>query len=129
MDRGVVLILTVFVAGYVGVFLMAAAFVIVARRGGWRQAIRSEPDGRWRLPRRLMFAVALSGAAFGFAVVMLFLIPGGIPWSTGSDWATGVAAVLPAVAAVWYFIIRPGFAHRRHETAGPAASRENSRGK
>jgi hypothetical protein len=114
MEWGVVLILTTFIAGYVGVGLMAAAFVMVARQGGWRQAMQSEPDGRWSLSRRLMFAGALLGAACGGTVVILFLIPGGIPWSMGSDWITGVAAVLPAFVAVWYFIIRPGFAPRRH---------------
>jgi hypothetical protein len=114
MEWGVVLILTAFVAGYVGVSLMAAAFVMVARQGGWRQAMRSAPDGRSSLPRRLMVAGALLGAVFGCAVAVLFLIPGGIPWRMGSDWATGLTAVLPALAAVWYFIIRPAFAARRH---------------
>jgi hypothetical protein len=114
MEWGVVLILTAFIAGYVGVGLMAAAFVLVARTGGWRLAMQSAPDGRWSLPRRLMFAGALLGAACGGTVVILFLIPGGIPWSMGSDWITGVAAVLPAFVAVWYFIIRPAYASRRH---------------
>ena len=118
MEWGVVLILTAFVAGYVGVGLMAAAFVMVARQGGWRQAMQSEPDGRWSLSRRLMFAGALLGAACGGAAAILFLIPGGIPWSMGADWITGVAAVLPAFVAVWYFIIRPGFASRHHQTEG-----------
>ena len=76
--------------------------------------MRSAPDGRSSLPRRLMVAGALLGAVFGCAVAVLFLIPGGIPWRMGSDWATGLTAVLPALAAVWYFIIRPAFAARRH---------------
>jgi len=118
MEWGVVLILTAFIAGYGGVGLMAAAFVMVARQGGWRQAMQSEPDGRWSLSRRLMFAGALFGAVCGVAVVILFLIPGGIQWSMGSDWITGVTAVLPAFVAVWYFIIRPGFASRHHQTEG-----------
>ena len=127
MEWGVVLILTAFVAGYVGVGLMAAAFVMVARQGGWRQAMQSEPDGRWSLSRRLMFAGALLGAACGGAAAILFLIPGGIPWSMGADWITGVAAVLPAFVAVWYFIIRPGFAPRRQETPGHHSEQSSAR--
>ena len=69
MHFGVVLILTAFIAGCVGVGLMAAAFVMVARQGGWRHAIRSEPDGRWSLSRHLMFAGALLEAVCGGAVV------------------------------------------------------------
>ena len=118
MDWSVVPILAATVVGIVGLALMAAAFVMVARQGGWRQAMQSEPDGRWSLSRRLMFAGALLGAACGGAAAILFLIPGGIPWSMGADWITGVAAVLPAFVAVWYFIIRPGFASRHHQTEG-----------
>ena len=114
MDWSVLPILAVILVGLVGLCLMAAAFVMVARQGGWRQAMRSAPDGRSSLPRRLMVAGALLGAVFGCAVAVLFLIPGGIPWRMGSDWATGLTAVLPALAAVWYFIIRPAFAARRH---------------
>ena len=117
MEWGVVLILTAFIAGYGGVGLMAAAFVMVARQGGWRQAMRSEPDGRWSLSRRLMFAGALLGVVCGGAVVILFLIPGGIPWSDGSDWAVGVA-LLPIWAAVWYFILRTTIAKKRYRTGG-----------
>jgi hypothetical protein len=109
MEWGVVLILTAFIAGYGGVGLTAAAFVMVARQGGWRQAMRSEPDGRWSLSRRLMFAGALLGVVCGGAVVILFLIPGGIPWSDSSGWAF-VGVVLPALAAVWYFVLRPTIA-------------------
>jgi hypothetical protein len=127
MDWSIVLILTAFVAGYVGVSLMAAAFVMVARRGGWRQARHSEPDGRWSLPLRLIVAGGFLGAIFGCAVVILFLIPGGVPWSMGSDWATGLAAVLPALAAVWYFIIRPGFASQGHRTIGHHSEQTTAR--
>ena len=125
MEWGVVLILTAFIAGYVGVGLMAAAVVMVARQGGWRQAMQSEPDGRWSLSRRLMFAGALLGAACGGAVVILFLIPGGVPWNDSAGWS--FVAVLPPVVAVWYFVLSPTFASRRHGTAGRASSQENSR--
>jgi hypothetical protein len=125
MDWSVVPILAAFIAGYVGVGLMAAAFVMVARQGGWRQAMQSEPDGRWSLSRRLMFAGALLGAACGGAVVILFLIPGGVPWNDSAGWS--FVAVLPPVVAVWYFVLSPTFASRRHGTAGRASSQENSR--
>ena len=125
MDFGVVLILTAFIAGYVGVGLMAAAFVMVARQGGWRQAMQSEPDGRWSLSRRLMFAGALLGMVFAVAVNLLFAIPGGIPWIDGSGWSY-VAAVLPALAAVWYFVLRPTIASRRHQTVGRQSAQSNA---
>ena len=125
MDWSVVPILAAFIAGYVGVGLMAAAFVMVARQGGWRQAMRSEPDGRWSLSRRLMFAGALLGVVCGGAVVILFLIPGGIPWSDSSGWAF-VGVVLPALAAVWYFVLRPTIASRRHQTVGRQSAQSNA---
>ena len=115
------------VIGLVGFCLMVAAFGSVACQGGWRQAMQSLPDGRWSLPCRLMVTGAFLGIVFGVVVNLLFLIPGGIPWSMGADWITGVAAVLPAFVAVWYFILRPGFATRRHETAGYHSEQSNAR--
>ena len=125
MDWSVVPILTVTVVGFVGVSLMAAAFVMVARQGGWRQAMRSGPDGRWGLPRRLMFAGAFLGIVFGVVVMILFSVPGGVPWNDSAGWS--FVAVLPPVVAVWYFVLSPTFASRRHGTAGRASSQENSR--
>jgi hypothetical protein len=119
MDWSGVPILTVLVAGCVGVSLMAAAFVMVGRQGGWRQAMQSEPAGRWSLPRRLMFAGAFLGMVFGVVVLLLFAIPGGLPWVDGSGWTYAVV-VLPAIAAAWYFIIR------RTQTAGPSQSRPDA---
>jgi hypothetical protein len=113
MTWSVVAILTAIVVGFVGFCLMVAAFLMVAQRGGWRQAMQSAPDGRWSLPRRLMFAAASLGVLFGVGVLLLFAIPGGIPWLDGSGWPYALA-VLPAIAAVWYFIIRPAYASRRH---------------
>jgi hypothetical protein len=107
MDWSVVPILTVMVVGFFGFCLMVAAFVLVARQGGWVQAMRSEPDGRWSLPRRLMFAGAMVGVVFWLAAAILFLIPGGIPWMDGSDGGTALISVLTGLAAVWFFIIRP----------------------
>jgi hypothetical protein len=106
MNWSEVPILAAIVVGFVGFCLMVAAFVMVAQIGGWRQAMRSEPDGRWSLPRRLMFAGAFSGIVFSLAVAILFLIPGGIPWMNGSDGGTAFVSVLTGLAAVWYFIIR-----------------------
>jgi hypothetical protein len=33
---------------------MAAAFAMIARQGGWRQAMQPDSQGRWSLARRLM---------------------------------------------------------------------------
>jgi hypothetical protein len=114
MDWSVVPILAVTAVGFAGFCLVVAAFIMVARQGGWRQAMQSGPDGRWSLPSRLMFAGAFLGMFFGVVVNLLFLIPGGIPWSDGPGWGTVVAAVLPPLAAVWHFVLRPAFASRRH---------------
>jgi len=76
--------------------------------------MRSDPDGRWSLPRRLMFAGAFFGIVFSLTVAILFLIPGGIPWMDGSDGGTALVSVLTALAAVWFFVLRPAFAARRH---------------
>jgi len=107
MDWGVIPILIAFITGYVGVCLMAVAFVLVARQGGWRQSMRSGPDGRWSLARRLMFAGAVLSIIFSLTVTTLFAIPGGIPWMNGSDGGTTLISFLSGLAAVWYFIIRP----------------------
>lgn len=118
MDWSVVPILTVLVVGFVGFCLIVVAFVLVPRQGGWMQAMRSKPDGRWSLPRRLMFAGAFLGTVFGVVVLLLFAIPGGIPWiDDNSGWPYAIA-VLPAIAAMWYFIIRPAYLPRRQQTEG-----------
>ena len=118
MNWSEVPILAAIVVGFVGFCLMVTAFVMVALQGGWRQAMRLEPDGRWSLARRLMFAGAFLGIVFSLAVAILFLIPGGIPWMDGSDGGTALIAVLTGLATVWYFIIRPAYASRRHRTEG-----------
>jgi hypothetical protein len=122
MNWSVVAISAALVVGFIGFCLMVAAFVMVARQGGWRQAMRSQPDGRWSLPRRLMFAGATLGVVFSFAVVILFLIPGGIPWTDGSDWGAGLAALLPGLVVVWYFIIRRPQTASRHSEQSNAKS-------
>jgi hypothetical protein len=106
MNWSEVPILAAIVMGFVGFCLMVAAFVLVARQGGWRPAMRSTPNGRWSLPRRLMFAGAFLGILFSLTVAILFLIPGGIPWMNDSDGGTALMCVLTGLAAVW-FIIRP----------------------
>jgi amino acid transporter len=116
MNWSEVPILVAIVVGFVGFCLMVASFVMVARQGGWKRAMRSEPGGRWSLPRRLMFAGAFFGIVFSLTVAILFLIPGGIPWMDGSDWGTALISVLTGLAAVWYFIIkRPQTASRHSE--------------
>jgi hypothetical protein len=75
-----ILVIAVLAAGLVGFCSMVAAFALVVRAGGWQQAMKPTADGRWRLPRRLMFLGAILGALFGVLWVVLTLIPGGIPW-------------------------------------------------
>jgi hypothetical protein len=116
MNWNEVPILAAIVVGFLGFCLMVVAFVLVALQGGWRQAMQSEPDGRGSLARRLMFAGAFFGIVFSMAVAILFLIPGGIPWMDGSDGGTALASVLSGLAAVCYFMIRPAYAPRRHQT-------------
>jgi uncharacterized BrkB/YihY/UPF0761 family membrane protein len=67
--------------GLVGFCLTSAAFVLVARRGGWQQAMQPTPEGRWPIARRLMLVGAVLGTLFGFLLLVLSLIPGGLPWT------------------------------------------------
>jgi hypothetical protein len=112
MNWNEVPILAVIVVGFVGFSLMVAAFVMVALQGG--RAMRSAPDGRWSLPRRLMFAGAWLAIVFSVTVAILFLIPGGIPWMDGSDGGTTLAVLLSGLAAGWYGIIKRPQTARRH---------------
>ena len=54
-----------------GFCLLLAGFAMVVRRGGWQAAMQSTTEGKWPLPRRLLFA----GAALGVlsALLMVFL--------------------------------------------------------
>ena len=54
--------------------LMLAAFVGIARAGGWEQAMRPDPQGRWSLSRRLMLTGALLGVIFALECGILFLL-------------------------------------------------------
>ena len=67
--------------GAVGFCMMIAAAVLIALQGGWKQAIQ-EPiaEGRWPMARRLLFIGAMLGGLFAVGIVVLSLIPGGIPW-------------------------------------------------
>lgn len=118
VDWSVAPMLAAIVVGLFGFCLMMTAFVMVARRGDWKQAMQSKPDGRWSLPRYLMFAGALLGVAFACAIGLLFSIPGGIPWNDKPHWSNAVAVFLPTIVALWYFVLRPSLASRRHQTAG-----------
>jgi hypothetical protein len=126
MNWSIVPILIAIVVGLVGFCLIVAAFLLVAHQGGWRQAMRSAVDGRWSVPRRLMFVGALLGLVYCAVVMVLFVVPGGIPWLDGSGWSY-VVAVLPPLAAVWYFVIRPAVASRRNQTAGCRSQPSNGR--
>jgi hypothetical protein len=57
----------------VGFCLLLTSFLMVVRRGGWRAAMQSTTEGRWSLPRRLLFAGAALGALSGLLMVFLGL--------------------------------------------------------
>jgi multisubunit Na+/H+ antiporter MnhB subunit len=83
-------VIVVGVIGAVGFVLMVAAFVMVARRGGWQQAMQPDARGHWPAPRQLMLVGALLGTVFG----LLLTVPGVIPWweftSPYAGWGQGV---------------------------------------
>ena len=66
--------------GMAGFTLMVIAFALAAGRGGWRHVMQPDPLQRWTLPRRLMFAGAALGVAFGVMLFILAVLPGGLPW-------------------------------------------------
>lgn len=78
--------------GVIGFGLMTAAFVMIARRGGWQQAMQADSQGRWPLPRCLMVA----GASLCWLFPVLTSIPGVVPWWDYSKWYTR----FPALGAV-----------------------------
>jgi hypothetical protein len=124
MNWNEVPLLAAIAVGFIGVFLMMAAFVMVALQGSWKQAMQTVPDGRWSLARRLMFTGAFLGIVFSLTTAILFLIPGGIPWMDGSDGGVALISLVSGLAAVWYFIIKPGFPPRHRETDVRAVSQE-----
>jgi len=81
MKWGEIAVIVDAAVGAIGLCLMLAAFVLVARRGGWKKAI-SEPanERRWPAQRVLMLAGAVLGVLFSAMLVILWLVPGGIPW-------------------------------------------------
>ena len=89
MDWSNVPILIVAIIGLVGVFLMIAAFALIARRGGWQQAMQPDAPGRWPLPRYLMLIGALLGCLFP----VLMSVPGVVPWWDYSNWYTEMPAL------------------------------------
>jgi hypothetical protein len=80
MDLGALPFLVLIAVGLVGVTLMIVAFVMVALQGGWKQAMQSDPQGRWSLPRRLMFAGAGLATLFAVLSFILYRIPGALQW-------------------------------------------------
>ena len=80
MDWSVVPIMIAAIIGLVGFALMTAAFALAAKTGGFINAMKPTPDGRWPLAHRLMLIGALLGVVFGVFILVLFMIPGGIPW-------------------------------------------------
>jgi hypothetical protein len=98
-------IITVTAIGVVGFCLMLAAFGMVARRGGWQQAMQPDAHGRWPVPRYLMLVGALLGTVFG----LLLFLPGLIPWwdysSPWTTWALGVLFGIGLATIYWQVIL------------------------
>jgi hypothetical protein len=69
--------LLVAVIGLVGFCFMAAAFAMVVRQGGWRQAMQPDSLGRWNLARRLMAIGALLLFLEGLGFLILDFIQHG----------------------------------------------------
>jgi hypothetical protein len=67
--------------GLLGFVSMTIAFMLLARQGSWKGLQPGEPGARWPLSRRLMFTGAMLGTLFGVGVVVLSIIPGGLPWT------------------------------------------------
>jgi hypothetical protein len=84
MDWKDIPILVVLGIAVLGLSLMLAAFVLMARRGGWEPAMQPDAQGRWPLPRYLM----LAGASLGCLFALLLSVPGVVPWWDYSQWYT-----------------------------------------
>lgn len=81
MDWPLIVVIVLAAIGATGVGLMVAAFVLIARQGGWNRAIQQPiAERRWPLARWLMPIGAGLGLVMGLGLVILRLIPGGIPW-------------------------------------------------
>ena len=80
MDWSYLPILLVTAIGLVGFCLIMTAFVTVLLRDGWEQVMKLDSNEKWTLPRRLMAVGASLGVLFSVLFVLLYLIPGGIPW-------------------------------------------------
>jgi hypothetical protein len=89
---------------------MITAFVLISRRGGWKQAMAPDAQGRWPLPRYLMFIGALLGAIFP----LLMFIPGVVPWWDDQQLYRG----LPLLGG-YFAIIIAIFAIRRSRPKTP----------
>jgi len=75
----IILLLVLAAIGLVGFGLMMAAFILVARAGGWEPAMWPTPHIPWPLPKRLMIIGAWLGVVYSVAIVVLSLI-GALPW-------------------------------------------------
>jgi hypothetical protein len=99
MNLPLVIVFVLAGVGSVGVCLIVASFVLVARQGGWNRAMQKPiAAGRWPMARRLMLAGASLTLTFAVGMVILRLIPGGIPWrdqSTELQHNSGRSATSP----------------------------------
>src|SRR6516165_3445327 len=98
-------IIAVLATAGVGFCLMLAAFVIIARRGGWQHAMQPDAQGCWPLPRYLL----LIGASLGCLFALLMSVPGMVPWWDYSEWYTRLpvlGVVLALAVAVGSSMVR-----------------------
>ncbi len=59
---------------------LLAGLVMAYRMGGWQAMMQPTPQGKWSLPRRLVYGGAMGFVAFNMALILLTLIPGALPW-------------------------------------------------
>jgi hypothetical protein len=97
-----------------GFSLMVAAFMLVARRGGWQQAMQPDTDGHWPLPRKLM----ASGAGLGCLFAALMFVPGMVPWW---DYSWGHGVVFGFFLGIVVSLVAVQLGRQRPQNQGPRA--------
>jgi hypothetical protein len=110
----VIAIIAVMATGGLGLGLMLAAFVLIAGRGGWQEALQPDAQGRWPLPRKLLAAGAGLGCLFG----AIMFLPGVVPWWHYS-WGHGV--VFGFFLGVVFCLLTVQLIRHRGQNQGPKA--------
>ena len=59
---------------------LITGFVLTFRMVGWQAMMQPTPQGKWSLPRRLVYGGAMGAVAFNCLLIVLVWIPGALPW-------------------------------------------------